>query len=84
MLNLAVIHEAIAEAIAERECLVDRDRRLTWAQVTDRSRRLADLLRAHGLGCRRGRAELESWDGNMAIAKVLSPFIKKLVRGEYA
>ena len=62
MLNLAVIHEAIAEAIAERECLVHRDRRLSWAQVTDRSRRLGDLFRAHGLGCRRGRAELESWE----------------------
>ena len=27
--------------------------------------------------------DLERWDGNMAIAKVLSPFIKKLIRGEY-
>ena len=62
MLNLAVIHEAIAEAIPERECLVHRDRRLTWAQVTDRSRRLGDLLRTHGLGCRRSRAELENWE----------------------
>jgi fatty-acyl-CoA synthase len=62
MLNLAVIHEAIAEAIPERECLVHRDRRLTWAQVTDRSRRLGDLLRAHGLGCHRSRAELSNWE----------------------
>jgi hypothetical protein len=28
--------------------------------------------------------ELDNWDGNMTIAKVLSPFIKKLIRGEYA
>jgi len=62
MLNLAVIHEAIAEAIPERECLVHRDRRLTWEQVTDRSRRLGDLLRAHGLGCRQSRAELQNWE----------------------
>jgi fatty-acyl-CoA synthase len=62
MLNLAVIHEAIAEVIPERECLVHRDRRLTWAQVTDRSRRLGDLLRARGLGCHRSRAELENWE----------------------
>jgi len=62
MLNLAVIHEAIAEAIPERECLVHRDRRLTWEQVTDRSRRLGDLLRAHGLGCGRSRAELQNWE----------------------
>jgi fatty-acyl-CoA synthase len=62
MLNLAVIHEAIAEAIPGRECLVHRDRRLTWAQVSDRSRRLGELLRSHGLGCRRSRAELENWE----------------------
>jgi fatty-acyl-CoA synthase len=62
MLNLAVIHEAIAEVVPERECLIHRDRRLTWAEVTDRSRRLGDLLRGHGLGCRRSRAELENWE----------------------
>ncbi len=67
MLNLAVIHEAIAAAIPDRECIVFRDRRLTWSQVTDRTRRLADVLRRQGLGCRRERSEvgtsgLESWD----------------------
>ena len=40
-LNLAAVHEAIAAAVPDRECLVWRDRRLTWADVTDRSRRLA-------------------------------------------
>ena len=48
MLNLAVVHEAIAEAIPERECMVFRDRRLSWSQMTDRTRRLADVLRSHG------------------------------------
>ncbi len=28
-------------------------------------------------------ALIESWDGNMSIAKTLSPFIKKLIRSEY-
>jgi hypothetical protein len=28
-------------------------------------------------------AAIEAWDGNMSIAKVLSPFVKKLIRGEY-
>ena len=27
---------------------------------------------------------IEAWDGNMSFAKVLSPYIKKLIRGEYA
>jgi fatty-acyl-CoA synthase len=62
MLNLAAIHEAISAAIPERECLVFRDRRLSWAQVTDRTRRLADVLRRHGLGCRRERSALANWE----------------------
>ena len=43
-LNLATAHEAIAAAIPDRECIVFRDRRLTWAEVTDRTRRLANAL----------------------------------------
>ncbi len=62
MLNLGTIHEAIAAAIPERECLVFRDRRFSWSQLTDRTRRLAAVLRAHGLGCRRERAGLANWE----------------------
>jgi fatty-acyl-CoA synthase len=61
VLNLAIIHEAIAAAVPDRECIVFRDRRLTWGQVTDRTRRLASVLRAHGLGCHREREGLEGW-----------------------
>jgi 3-oxocholest-4-en-26-oate---CoA ligase len=62
MLNLAWLHEAIAAAVPERECLVFRDRRLSWADVNDRTRRLADVLRRAGLGCHRERSALENWD----------------------
>src|SRR3990172_2205144 len=62
MYNLAVFHEAIADAIPERECLVFRDRRLSWRAVQDRTRRLASVLRAHGLGCHRERSELRNWE----------------------
>ena len=48
--NVAALHEAIAAAVPERDCIVWRDRRLSWADVTDRSRRLAALLRDAGLG----------------------------------
>ena len=70
MLNLAVIHEAIAEAIPERECLVVGDRRFTWRETNDRSRRLAAVLREHGLGCRQERAGLggsESGQDHVAL-----------------
>ena len=62
MINLGLIHEAIAEVIPDRECLVFRDRRFSWREVRDRSRRLADVLRSHGLGAARERTELQNWE----------------------
>jgi fatty-acyl-CoA synthase len=62
VLNLAAIHEAVAAAVPERECIVFRDRRLSWGEVCDRSRRLADVFVRHGLGCRSPRAKLENWE----------------------
>ncbi len=59
MFNLAWIHEAIAERIPHDECLVYRERRFDWAAVTERTRRLADVLREHGLGCHRDRGDLQ-------------------------
>jgi fatty-acyl-CoA synthase len=70
VLNLAAIHEAISARHPERECLVFRDRRYTWREVTDRSRRLADVLRRHGLGCHTERAALaphESGQDHVAL-----------------
>ncbi len=61
-MNIGAIHEAIARAIPEHECLVFRERRFSWAEVSLRTRRLASVLRAHGLGCRRERTELENWE----------------------
>jgi fatty-acyl-CoA synthase len=49
---------------------VFRDRRLRWADVTERTRRLADVLRTHGLGCHRERAGLahhESGQDHVAL-----------------
>ncbi len=57
-LNLGLIHERIAAAIPAREALVDGDRRYRWAEVATRTRRLSNVFRAHGLGCRRERAGL--------------------------
>ncbi len=61
-MNLARLHEAIAAAIPERECLVFRDRRYSFSQVAERTRRLAAVLRHHGLGCRRERAGLHGFE----------------------
>jgi fatty-acyl-CoA synthase len=68
--GVAEVHEAIAAARPTEECLVFRDRRFTWADVTDRTRRLANHLRAAGLGCHRERSQLaghESGQDHLAI-----------------
>jgi fatty-acyl-CoA synthase len=67
MPNLGQVHEAIAAAIPDREALVFRERRFTWAQLTDRTRRLADVLRGHGLGCHRERAKLKGWESGQDL-----------------
>ena len=56
--NIAEAHEAVSANIPDRECIVYRDRRLTYGEVTDRSRRLANALGLLGLGCHRERDEL--------------------------
>ncbi len=70
MPNLAALHEAIAEALPDAECLVFGERRFDWRAFTDRTRRLAAVLRAAGLGChreRRGLAGHESGQDHVAL-----------------
>lgn len=55
---LAAVHEAIAASRPDEYCLVFRDRRFTWQQITDRTRRLANALLDRGLGCHTERSEL--------------------------
>jgi fatty-acyl-CoA synthase len=50
--NVAALHEAVAAAVPDRDCIVWRDRVLSWAEVTDRTRRLAAVLAAAGVGLR--------------------------------
>jgi fatty-acyl-CoA synthase len=58
--NMALTHEAVSGAIPEREVLVWRHRRFTYADLTGRSRRLATYLHRAGLGVRRDRSTLEN------------------------
>ena len=60
--NLAAIEEAIAAAIPERECIVYRERRITWGTFDERTRRLGNYLIGRGLGCRIERSALENWE----------------------
>ena len=69
-ISLADVHEAIGRTRPDDECLIFRDRRYTWAQIEDRTRRLANHLLATGLGCHTERSELaghESGQDHLAI-----------------
>jgi fatty-acyl-CoA synthase len=56
--NLGLVHEVVAKAVPDRECIVWRDRRYTYADVTDRTRRLATFLHRHGFGLHAERSTL--------------------------
>jgi fatty-acyl-CoA synthase len=69
-LSVAEVHEAIAASRPDDDCLVFRDRRFSWAEVTERTRRLANHLIGEGLGCHTERAQLaghESGQDHLAI-----------------
>ncbi len=50
--------DAVATTIPDRVLLVQGDRRYTYADVVDRSNRLASYLHSRGLGCHTARADL--------------------------
>ncbi|HEX2484452.1 MAG TPA: acyl-CoA synthetase [Myxococcota bacterium] len=64
------VWETLAATIPEREAVVFRDRRLTYARFVERSRRLANHLLARGLRVARERSELaghESGQDHVAL-----------------
>ena len=60
--NLAKAFDVLVETLADRECIVWRDRRLSYGDVSERSRRLAAYLHGRGLGVNRERADLQGWE----------------------
>lgn len=68
--NFADAHETIAAAIPDQEALVFRDRRFTYGQLAERTRRLASYLHGCGLGVREERSGLaghESGQDHVAL-----------------
>jgi acyl-CoA synthetase (AMP-forming)/AMP-acid ligase II len=78
--------DAVAAAIPERVLLVQGDRRYTYADVVERSNRLASYLHSRGLGCHTPRSALEghevgqdllgvyAYNGNEFVETLLGSF----------
>ena len=60
--NLATVNEAVADAVANRDAIVFRDRRITYRELTERTRRFANFLIGHGLGTHTEREALADWE----------------------
>ena len=56
--NLAQVFSAVAQAYPDRDCIVSGDKRLRFADVDDRTARLARVLHDWGLGAHTERAQL--------------------------
>ncbi|WP_319457776.1 MULTISPECIES: acyl-CoA synthetase [unclassified Mycobacterium] len=56
--TVSAVFDAVAAAIPDRVLLTQGDRRYTYADVVDRSNRLASYLHSRGLGCHTGRSAL--------------------------
>ncbi len=61
MINVVALHEAISAAVPEREAIVFRDRRISYRELTERTRRLANFLLSNGITARKERSELKNW-----------------------
>lgn len=84
--TVSAVIDAVAAAIPDREMIVQGDRRFTYAQIVERSHRLASYLHSRGLGCHTERATLAghetgqdllgiyAYNGNEFIETLLGTF----------
>ena len=60
--NYAELFAAVAAEMPGRDCIVFRDRRLSYGDVAGRVNRLANLLLSRGITIHRPRAGLQPWE----------------------
>src|ERR1700685_1682612 len=70
--TIGAVLDVIAEVIPDRAITVCGDRRRTFAETADRTRRLANYLAAKGFGAHQERASLQNWEcGQDRVALVM-------------
>lgn len=70
--TIGAVLDAIAEVVPDRLMTICGDRRSTYAESADRTRRLANFLADKGFGAHRERAELQNWEcGQDRIALIM-------------
>ena len=70
--TIGAVLDAIAEIIPDRAMTVCGDRRRTFAEAADRTRRLANFLAGRGFGAHQERPGLQNWEcGQDRVALVM-------------
>ena len=70
--TIGAVLDVIAEVIPDRAITICGDRRRTFAETSDRTRRLANYLAANGFGAHQERSNLENWEcGQDRVALVM-------------
>ncbi|MEZ5257596.1 MAG: AMP-binding protein [Ilumatobacteraceae bacterium] len=84
-INLAMVFEGVASRVPDRPAIVHRGRVTSFADLSDRVRRLARFLADRGLGCSRERSELAGHEcGQSLMAQYLhngTPYLEGLLGG---
>ncbi len=88
--TVPTVTKAVAAAIGDRDLLIQGDRRYSYAQVVERSNRLAAYLHSRGLGCHTERSGLAghevgqdllgiyAYNGNEYVEAFLGAFAARL------
>ncbi|MEO3757051.1 acyl-CoA synthetase [Mycobacterium sp. B14F4] len=70
--TIGAVLDAVAQAVPDRLMTVCGERRSTFGESADRTRRLANYLAGQGLGAHRERAELDNWEcGQDRVALIM-------------
>lgn len=78
---VAAVAEAVAAAVPDRTLVIQGDRRLSYAQIVDRSQRLAAYLHAQGLGCHTDRASLSGHEVGQDLLGIYAHNAPEFVEG---
>jgi acyl-CoA synthetase (AMP-forming)/AMP-acid ligase II len=88
--TVPAVAAAVAAAIGDRDFVIQGDRRFTYAQIVERSNRLAAYLHSRGLGCHTERSELAgheagqdllgiyAYNGNEFVETLLGAFAARV------
>jgi acyl-CoA synthetase (AMP-forming)/AMP-acid ligase II len=70
--TISAVADAVAAALPDRELVVQGTRRFSYAQIAERSRRLATYLHSRGLGCHTERAALAGHETGQDLLGILA------------